>query len=525
MSFSDDLKDYLAAVRNAAADEVPAVSVAVSSAWLDAEIIALLEQVERTAKSPEEIKRFETLLEVWRGWRAVPAAQRLATALQSSFLRAAARPAVEQAVRVGLARLMGLPGTLGSRTRDAELDRLAALAWDTTAGTASSWNDAARYAHEIRAARRRGRVELTPVGNVVLDLTGRDLVHWLLAVELATSTGPYDDWRLSKEAASKVLATPKQFESDYYWEDRSLGFSWKTMRRLAALGVVNYLNVDDGYGETSTGYELTPLGEELLRPLVDGSSPFAVMARTLTQDVALSSLRNETAGAAAISSALSGAQATALQARFFVHEINNALPPAQAAFEALGEELRDTPAAEAWTRSSRRVLGGIQRVFSVARKMQQLHEVATQAPERFEVWAAVRDAVDAVGAANGTRITAVPPVGTLPSILGFRERFVGALVNVLRNAQQAHAASVELHATTTPAGEAVLIDVDDDGPGVPEAQRRAIFEAGVSLRTGGTGQGLALVQEVVREMRGRVECLAGPLGGARFRLTMPVGEA
>ena len=57
----------------------------------------------------------------------------------------------------------------------------------------------------------------------------------------------------------------------------------------------------------------------------------------------------------------------------------------------------------------------------------------------------------------------------------------------------------------------------------PPKDRTAIFERGFSLRAGGTGQGLALVREVVEEeMQGRIVCEESPLGGARFVLTIPV---
>jgi signal transduction histidine kinase len=57
---------------------------------------------------------------------------------------------------------------------------------------------------------------------------------------------------------------------------------------------------------------------------------------------------------------------------------------------------------------------------------------------------------------------------------------------------------------------------------VPEHLRRAIFAPGMSLRPGGSGQGLALVREVVeQEMRGQVSCTDAPSGGARFTLRLP----
>lgn len=80
--------------------------------------------------------------------------------------------------------------------------------------------------------------------------------------------------------------------------------------------------------------------------------------------------------------------------------------------------------------------------------------------------------------------------------------------------------------------EAVLA-VDDDGPGVPGAERERVFERFVRLdeaRTrdaGGSGLGLSIVREIVHVHGGTIRISDGPLGGARFEVRLPavVGPA
>jgi signal transduction histidine kinase len=72
--------------------------------------------------------------------------------------------------------------------------------------------------------------------------------------------------------------------------------------------------------------------------------------------------------------------------------------------------------------------------------------------------------------------------------------------------------------------ECVEIEVEDDGPGIPEAERNAIFDRGARLDTGkpGTGLGLAIVRDVAEIYGGSVHLeQSEDLGGLLARLRLP----
>jgi two-component system, NtrC family, nitrogen regulation sensor histidine kinase NtrY len=67
---------------------------------------------------------------------------------------------------------------------------------------------------------------------------------------------------------------------------------------------------------------------------------------------------------------------------------------------------------------------------------------------------------------------------------------------------------------------AILVEVEDNGPGFP-SNRERLFEPYVTTRAKGTGLGLAIVKKIMEEHGGSVELLAGEAHGALVRLTFP----
>lgn len=68
--------------------------------------------------------------------------------------------------------------------------------------------------------------------------------------------------------------------------------------------------------------------------------------------------------------------------------------------------------------------------------------------------------------------------------------------------------------------------IDDDGPGIPEAEREHMFERGVQLdeQRPGSGLGLDIVRALADTYGGSVQAQASPLGGARLRLCLPMAD-
>jgi signal transduction histidine kinase len=117
----------------------------------------------------------------------------------------------------------------------------------------------------------------------------------------------------------------------------------------------------------------------------------------------------------------------------------------------------------------------------------------------------------------------------LPSVRVDAGRLIQVLLSLFGNAQEAIAATRNEGRITvwTRTGhdqgkDWVLIDVADDGPGIPDALLDRIFDPFVTTKETGTGFGLYLASESLREQHGRLTVCNRPDGGACFTVWLPL---
>jgi signal transduction histidine kinase len=104
---------------------------------------------------------------------------------------------------------------------------------------------------------------------------------------------------------------------------------------------------------------------------------------------------------------------------------------------------------------------------------------------------------------------------------GDLNELLGAL---LENAAKWATRQVRVLATRD--GSTIVLDIEDDGPGIPPQHRRAALTRGVRLdpTRSGTGLGLAIASDLVAAYRGELSLEDGRLGGLRVRVTLPAAS-
>ncbi|WP_267639466.1 sensor histidine kinase [Haloarchaeobius amylolyticus] len=195
------------------------------------------------------------------------------------------------------------------------------------------------------------------------------------------------------------------------------------------------------------------------------------------------------------------------------HDLRGPLTVASLHTELLGDAV-ESEHLDAIRRSHDQMAALIDDLLTLARQGRSIDELVEVDLESIarEAWEniCVND-VDATLAVEGGR-----------TVLADDRRLGQLLENLFRNAVQ--------HATTAPddGDPSVRVRVGpldggfyvtDDGPGIPETERRSVFESGYSTAESGTGFGLAIVKNVAEAHGWDVSVTDGIDGGARFEFT------
>lgn len=215
------------------------------------------------------------------------------------------------------------------------------------------------------------------------------------------------------------------------------------------------------------------------------------------------------------------------------HEVRNPLVSIGAAAQVIAEELSpDSPVrAEAVAIGSE-----VRRLDHILQSVLRFARPSRVAAERTDVVSVLQQVLDLLRTkARGLRLTldapSPLPAGGIGALID-TDQLKQVLWNVVLNACEASAArpgtptapapevpaSVEcaVRVRTNPDGRrTVLVTIADQGPGIPAALRRRVFDPFFSTKARGTGLGLAITKQIIDEAGGRIRLLNRKGGGTR----------
>ncbi len=186
------------------------------------------------------------------------------------------------------------------------------------------------------------------------------------------------------------------------------------------------------------------------------------------------------------------------------HDLRNPLHVARASSELLEREVEDD-AVDRLLRAHDRMEAIVEDILTLAEQGEPITD-----PEPVDLgtvaeraWETSRTADADLGVVESRRLRADP------------SRLQELFENLFRNAAE-HGGS---EATVTVGTIEEGFYVADDGPGIPESEREAVFESGYSTAAGGTGFGLTIVRRIAEAHGWSVRVTEAGEGGARFEFT------
>jgi two-component system NtrC family sensor kinase len=149
-----------------------------------------------------------------------------------------------------------------------------------------------------------------------------------------------------------------------------------------------------------------------------------------------------------------------------------------------------------------------------AQPLSLAEDVLEPARQMVQVWLQQRDSAHAV------RVRLDESIRELPQVMGLRDDLVNMVINLIVNARDAmpQGGAVTIGGATDQ--HIVVVWVDDEGTGIPEGQRERIFDPFFSTKgKNGTGMGLAMARQIMRQLGGDIRARNREAGGARFELS------
>ena len=208
------------------------------------------------------------------------------------------------------------------------------------------------------------------------------------------------------------------------------------------------------------------------------------------------------------------------------HEIKNPLAGIQGALELLRDE-----ASEGETkRLYGEMLAELQRVNAILMRLLESGRPAPLRLARTDLAKLLADTAELMSAALRRKkvVLRASTAEGLPEVQVDPAKMRQVLVNLMQNAAEAmgeRGGNISVRAGHFPQDSAVVVAVEDDGPGIPPENLGNLFEPFFTTKFTGTGLGLAISKSLVEQHGGRIEVNSEPGRGTTFLIFLPIQAA
>jgi two-component system nitrogen regulation sensor histidine kinase NtrY len=215
-------------------------------------------------------------------------------------------------------------------------------------------------------------------------------------------------------------------------------------------------------------------------------------------------------------------------ARRIAHEIKNPLTPIQLSAQRLERLLEGADKQGAVAECTRTIVEHVALIKRLANEFSEYGRMPTAQYAASDLVGLLSSAVNTFRSDNPDVKFVLAAEGKVPEMLLDPEQIRGVIINLLNNAVAA------VRQEAGPEGPVVsvllvferqsgraAIEIADNGPGVPAADKNRIFEPYYTTKKGGTGLGLAIVSSVISDHQGEVRIFDNSPRGTKIVVTLP----
>ena len=207
-------------------------------------------------------------------------------------------------------------------------------------------------------------------------------------------------------------------------------------------------------------------------------------------------------------------------ARKTAHELKNSLTPIRLTVEEMAA--RQAPADRAFVdQAVQIVVSEIQTLERRVRAFSELSSEPSVVPEPLDLNAVCAERVAFLRTAHPLNDYRTRFASPAPYAWAGGDLVKGILTNLIENAAEAAGAQGTILVITADHDTLVEVQVHDSGPGLSSEAASTLFAPTITFKVDGMGLGLSIAKKNALLCGGDIEPMAGELGGAAFRVTLP----
>jgi two-component system, NtrC family, nitrogen regulation sensor histidine kinase NtrY len=208
-------------------------------------------------------------------------------------------------------------------------------------------------------------------------------------------------------------------------------------------------------------------------------------------------------------------------AKKMAHEVKNSLTPIRLTMEEIAAR-QSGSGGDFYEQAAQIVVDEVQSLERRVRAFSEFSAEPPVSPRPIDINSLLEERIAFLRTAHPDIVYSTRLAPDHPRVYADEDLVKGVLTNLLENAAQAVTPGGLVLGVTAAAADKITIEVHDSGPGLSPQARGSLFQPAISFKRGGMGLGLSIARKSALLAGGDILLVPGELGGAAFRVLLPV---